>query len=191
MRKPSLGGSALDFGTCAGGAMSEDERQRIREANTRALIGNTLHLRNASLLSEIYDVDQLPESLTRGFVLPCAPPADRDDTTRRKTLGPRKKWDSSLFSSASTVPGHAGREAEPDEPYEPLVLWTPPEGAVEADGWADSVTVDEILARKLRQHQREGVRFLFETLMNEKDGEGARTVPSRLSSRSAHAKPQV
>jgi len=175
LRRPAgRGAEPLDFGRAGcEPALSDEERRRIHEENTRALIGDTLHLRHASLLSEVYDVDKLPESLTRGFVLPCAPPADRDDTTRRKTLGPRKKWDASLFSSAGAAgaAGAAGREAEADEPYEPLVLWTAPDGATEADGWSDSVTVDEILARKLRQHQREGVQFLFETLMNEKAGD--------------------
>lgn len=171
MRRPSSGG-ALDFGRAgASGALSDAERARIREENTRALIGDTLHLRHASLLSEVYDVEALPESLTRGFVLPCAPPADRDDSTRRKTLGPRKKWDSSLFTSAGPAAGRPGAPAEPDEPYEPLVLWRPPADAPASDNWAESVTVDEILARKLRQHQREGVQFLFETLMNERAGE--------------------
>lgn len=129
--------------------------RRAAAASRHAQVENTLQIRNVSLLPEIYDVEALPESLTRRFVLPCAPPADRDDATRRKTLGPRKSWDSSLFTANNGVPGKPAGDAPDDSPWEPLVLWTPPEGSTEADGWSEAITVDEILCRYVDARARE------------------------------------
>jgi hypothetical protein len=46
------------------------------------------------------------------------------------------------------------------EGIEPLILWNPPEDAV-AEG-AVPIVVDPILCRFLREHQREGVQFMFD-----------------------------
>jgi len=151
---------------------------------TCAQVGGTLKLHNASLLPQVYDVDMLPESLTRSFRLPCAPPTERDEAFRRKTLGPRKKWDTSLSALPTQGEGATKRAAdtEDDTPFEPLVLWRPPADATPEDGYAEQVAVDEILCRKLRQHQREGTQFLFECLMNEprgEEGEGVEGEPNR------------
>ena len=43
------------------------------------------------------------------------------------------------------------------EGIEPLVLWAPPEGAKGAP-----ISVDPMLTKWLRPHQREGVQFMFE-----------------------------
>ena len=58
------------------------------------------------------------------------------------------------------------------EGVEPLVLWAPAEGGG-ADG---AVTVDPMLTRWLRPHQREGVQFMFECVcgLRKFEGQGAR-----------------
>jgi hypothetical protein len=58
----------------------------------------------------------------------------------------------------TAAPDTAAEELPPD--IQPLVLWTPPaEGA--APG-ATPITVDNMLLKWLRPHQREGVQFCFE-----------------------------
>ena len=60
--------------------------------------------------------------------------------------------------SVTAAPDSAAEELPPE--IQPLVLWSPPaEGA--APG-ARPITVDNMLLKWLRPHQREGVQFCFE-----------------------------
>lgn len=60
--------------------------------------------------------------------------------------------------------------AEPVK-FEPLVLWTPPEDG-SAGPKAAPVSVDPLLCRFLREHQREGVQFVFDCIHGLKAFEG-------------------
>lgn len=76
-----------------------------------------------------------------------------------------------------------GPPAPLPEHIEPLVLWEPPEGVE-----GRSVEVDPLLTAKMRQHQREGVKFMFECVagLRDYDGQGVvLDVESRNSWRSA------
>ena len=44
-------------------------------------------------------------------------------------------------------------------PFEPLVLWEAPE---DFEGGGPPIEVDPVLCRVLRQHQREGLQFLWD-----------------------------
>jgi DNA repair and recombination RAD54-like protein len=119
--------------------------------------------------------------LYRQFKLPAG--AVRLDPTVRKTLGARRKKKHPSPNSAFKPPvgglefalelaagdmadGEEGSAAavppvvaaEPDAQYEPLTLWQPPEG----EEGGTPVVVEGFLTRFLREHQREGVQFIFD-----------------------------
>ncbi|CDI80324.1 DNA repair protein rad54, putative [Eimeria praecox] len=87
----------------------------------------------------------------------------------RKTLGIRMKRSACFLTNTKQFksPPPLSAANPPDVPAgEPLVLYEPQEAG------QHKVEVDPMLTRWLREHQREGVRFVFECLMGLKDFDG-------------------
>ena len=93
-----------------------------------------------------------------------------DVLLHKKTLGLRRQpvpWGAPKrqVMEDARIAGASGEEEEGEEEdttaFEPLVLWTPPAGSPEH--WKP-VSVDPIMCRRLRPHQREGVQFCFDCL---------------------------
>jgi len=104
----------------------------------------------------------------------CPVPGQTAVGLQGKTLGTRKRW-----HAGDVAKPHAFKEESPVRPQSPsatetaanrLVLWSPPPGGV-SDGRIE-VSVDPVLTRVLREHQRLGVQFLFDCLMGLKSFEG-------------------
>ncbi|OEH74457.1 DNA repair protein [Cyclospora cayetanensis] len=87
----------------------------------------------------------------------------------RKTLGVRLKRSSCFLTGAKqfkSPPPLTSAAASDAAPYEPLILYEP-----QKDG-ERKVEVDPMLTRWLREHQRQGVRFVFDCLMGLRDFDG-------------------
>jgi hypothetical protein len=105
----------------------------------------------------------------------------RDESAPRKTLGARRRKKPTpptpfrphaievVDDGAELLLEEAQPVAEPLElalpvaeatpAFEPLVLWTPPE---DMEGAGEPITVDPCVCKFLREHQREGLQFLFD-----------------------------
>ncbi|CDJ57303.1 DNA repair protein rad54, putative [Eimeria maxima] len=87
----------------------------------------------------------------------------------RKTLGIRMKRSACFLTNTKQFksPPPLSAPSSPDVPAgKPLILYEPKEPG------EHKVEVDPMLTRWLREHQREGVRFVFECLMGLKDFDG-------------------
>jgi DNA repair and recombination RAD54-like protein len=122
----------------------------------------------------------IPDSLARPYKSPFADEVSEEGKRLRKimTLGPRRMT-SSICMSKFKVPqlevdfeedqsdvavGEGGPAKEAEKPFEPLVLW-------ESDDGSHKIEVEPILCRVLREHQREGLKFIFDCVMGLKDGD--------------------
>jgi len=136
------------------------------------------------------------KALFAQFKLPGGVVRDASTAGPRKTLGARRKRKmpsptggafappkildaSALAALAALEEEGAAEEAPPPPPaaaapadiaFEPLVLFQAPEGT---EG-GRTVSVDPILCKFLREHQREGVQFMFDCVHGLKgfDGKG-------------------
>ena len=144
------------------------------------------------LYSEADLTPSMRGKLTAFFRAPVQDPGKvqmMDPSRRTKTLGltrsaPRPAADPAP-SFAMPLPVVEEPEAE-EFKYDPLVLWSPEEGA--PDG-STPIEVDPILCRYLRPHQREGVQFLFDCTMGMREYE-VRPTPAASPSRYAPSRPR-
>eukprot|EP00820_Chromera_velia_P018062 Cvel_27209.t1-p1 / transcript=Cvel_27209.t1 / gene=Cvel_27209 / organism=Chromera_velia_CCMP2878 / gene_product=DNA repair and recombination protein RAD54, putative / transcript_product=DNA repair and recombination protein RAD54, putative / location=Cvel_scaffold3361:10087-17071(+) / protein_length=583 / sequence_SO=supercontig / SO=protein_coding / is_pseudo=false len=119
--------------------------------------------------------DAGPKIVFKPFVSPCLDAVDlsrRAPELRLKTLGVplfRKKLTGLAPVNAAALAAAATEEKKEEPPCDkpPLVLWEPDEEAKEKGG--QPVVVDVMLTRFLREHQRFGVKFVFECLMGLKE----------------------
>jgi DNA repair and recombination RAD54-like protein len=121
-------------------------------------------------------------ALAKPFKLPDG--AVRSSEAPRKTLGARRKRPDGVklpvFKPVATsldlpedeedeeeeaeTPSAAPAAAPADAPFEPLILWKTAEGVEPAY----KMQVDPILCKFLREHQREGVQFVFDCITGAK-----------------------
>jgi DNA repair and recombination RAD54-like protein len=101
---------------------------------------------------------------------------ESDILLRKKTLGTGRRPFVPFGQSRRPEPvldidiaGAEEPEEEIDETVEPLILWQPPPGS--PDHW-QPISVDTIMCKRLRPHQREGVQFCFDCVAGLKAFEG-------------------
>lgn len=162
--------------------LSEEDRER-RQENIRAMLdGNLSGVRRHPLLPDVLTVEGDTAVLKRPFRSPY-PNAPAMSESLKRALMARRQF--VPFGSGKkfvpvqvTIPetyveepivsadyNKVEEEVVLPEGIEELVLWTSSDGTSE-------VKVDNCLARFLRPHQREGVRFMFECVMGLRDYEG-------------------
>ncbi|KAK1936024.1 putative DNA repair and recombination protein RAD54-like [Babesia divergens] len=133
--------------------------------------GAQVCLIRAPLLS-LLSVDAGPVTLFQPFKSPLAghlPGVSAE--SQRKTLGCKIRNVGRPFTPSFSDLTIARREIESDAglpPVNPLVLYTSPEDAEHKV----TIEVDPMLSRFLRDHQRQGVSFVFDCLMGLKDYNG-------------------
>jgi DNA repair and recombination RAD54-like protein len=102
--------------------------------------------------------------------LPAPPPPDAAaDALQQELLAAADALQQELLAAAAAA---AAEDAALPPGIEPLVLWDPVEAGLAADAGEHAVTVDNMLTRWLRPHQREGVQFMFECVTGLRLAEG-------------------
>ncbi len=132
----------------------------------------------------------VPGMFKRAYKLPSGAKrtSDSEELLKRKTLGLRKSFtpmlpgkfkvpgaETTLVASISSTDDVENLSPEGSlenvDAYEPLILWQSAED--DDDGPPHSVSVDPMLCKFLRPHQREGVQFMYECVMGARDFDGS------------------
>ncbi len=132
----------------------------------------------------------VPGTFKRAYKLPSGAKrtSDSEELLKRKTLGLRKSFtpmlpgkfkvpgaETTLVASISSTDDVENLSPEGSlenvDAYEPLILWQSAED--DDDGPLHSVSVDPMLCKFLRPHQREGVQFMYECVMGARDFDGS------------------
>lgn len=145
-----------------------------KSQNVDSLVRGNLVLKRQSLLPRILSVTERAAVARKPFKPPCSSgySEQKDQLVRR--LWARKRfvpWGSMRpvlveISNISNIPSVPEKEAAEElvslpPGVEPLVLWKPEDGYEGANN-SIQISVDPLLVRFLRPHQREGVQFMFE-----------------------------
>ncbi|GIX62902.1 SWI2/SNF2-containing protein RAD54 [Babesia caballi] len=154
--------------------MCRPEAANAAAPKTPALYGSAqaqVCLIRAPLLS-LLSVDAGPVTLFQPFKSPLeghSPGISAE--SQRKTLGCKIRNLGRPFTPSAVEVGVIQRQEDPDAglpPPNPLVLYTSPEDAEVKV----TIEVDPLLSRFLRDHQRQGVQFVFDCLMGLKEFDG-------------------
>ena len=154
----------------------------IKARNVQAMISGSLQVTRKPMVTGLKCQD-VAAVLAAPFRAPFAGAAAGHSAELARRLASRRRfvpWGSNVNVATLGRPVGAGAFAsplnpKPEEPaeeplppgVEPLVLWEDAEG-----GANPPVSVDNMLCRWLRPHQREGVKFMFECVMGLRDFDG-------------------
>ncbi|KAJ4825812.1 Protein CHROMATIN REMODELING 25 [Turnera subulata] len=144
-----------------------------KSKNVDALLRGSLVVKRQSLIPRVLSVTEGAAICRKPFKPPCSSGYGDGNEQLTRRLWARKRfvpWGSStpvLVAVPDRFNGGSSGKEDVEESVslppgiEPLVLWQPEEND---DGASNSVpiTVDSLLVRFLRPHQREGVQFMFE-----------------------------
>ncbi|KAL8156238.1 hypothetical protein AgCh_001365 [Apium graveolens] len=145
-----------------------------KSLNVDALVRGNLVVKRQSLLPRVLSVTDRAAAGRKPFQPPCSNGYSEENEKLAQRLWARKRfvpWGSTrpvLVPITNTVDIPVATEKEaPEEDkslppgIEPLVLWQPEECEGEDNDFS-VITVDPLLVKFLRPHQREGVQFMFE-----------------------------
>ena len=154
----------------------------IKARNVQAMISGSLQVTRKPMVTGLKCQD-VAAVLAAPFRAPFAGASVGHSAELARRLASRRRfvpWGSNVNVATLSRPVGAGAFAsplnpKPEEPaeeplppgVEPLVLWEDAEG-----GANPPVSVDNMLCRWLRPHQREGVKFMFECVMGLRDFDG-------------------
>ena len=154
----------------------------IKARNVQAMISGSLQVTRKPMVTGLKCQD-VAAVLAAPFRAPFAGASAGHSAELARRLASRRRfvpWGSNVNVATLSRPVGAGAFAsplnpKPEEPaeeplppgIEPLVLWEDAEG-----GANPPVSVDNMLCRWLRPHQREGVKFMFECVMGLRDFDG-------------------
>ncbi|XP_054787444.1 protein CHROMATIN REMODELING 25 [Prosopis cineraria] len=152
-------------------SLSDNER---KSKNIDALVRGNLVVQTQSLLPRVLSVTQGAAVCRKPFKPPSSNGYNNGNEELTRRLCARKRfvpWGSTrpvlvaitnrLNSPINVEKDVAAEEVSLPPGIEPLVLWQP-EGYEDEGRNLTPVTVDPLLVRFLRPHQREGVQFMFE-----------------------------
>ena len=154
----------------------------IKARNVQAMISGSLQVTRKPMVTGLKCQD-VAAVLAAPFRAPFAGASAGHSAELARRLASRRRfvpWGSNVNVATLSRPVGAGAFAsplnpKPEEPaeeplppgVEPLMLWEDAEG-----GANPPVSVDNMLCRWLRPHQREGVKFMFECVMGLRDFDG-------------------
>ncbi|KAK9176794.1 hypothetical protein WN944_028813 [Citrus x changshan-huyou] len=160
-----------DEASAADSAPSDEDR---KSKNVDALVRGNLVVKRQSLLPRVLSVTEGAAVCRKPFKPPCSNGYDNGNDQLARRLCARKRfvpWGSSRpvlvtitnrLDLPRTVENNVIEENFTLPPgVDPLVLWQPEEPQNDG-GNLVPITVDPLLVRFLRPHQREGVQFMFE-----------------------------
>ncbi|KAL7263828.1 hypothetical protein ACSBR1_001895 [Camellia fascicularis] len=152
-------------------ALPKDDR---KSQNVDALVRGNLIVKRQSLLPRVLSVTDRAAVVRKPFKPPCHNGYSDQNEQLIRRLWARKRfipWGSTrpalvAITNRLNVPSAAEKEVLEEivnlpPGVEPLVLWQPEE-CEEGAGDLVPISVDPLLVRFLRPHQREGVQFMFE-----------------------------
>ncbi|KAH6772670.1 DNA repair/recombination protein [Perilla frutescens var. hirtella] len=147
---------------------------RRKSQNVAALVRGNIEVKRQSLFPRVYSVVDAEATLRKPFKPPCSIGYSENKEQLTRRLWARKRfvpWGSSSpalihitnrFSTPNTIDNGDSEESESLPPgIEPLVLWQPEE-AKDQNVEFNCITVEPLLVKFLRPHQREGVQFMFD-----------------------------
>ncbi|KAL9415141.1 hypothetical protein AB3S75_043420 [Citrus x aurantiifolia] len=160
-----------DEASAADSAPSDEDR---KSKNVDALVRGNLVVKRQSLLPRVLSVTEGAAVCRKPFKPPCSNGYDNGNDQLARRLCARKRfvpWGSSRpvlvtitnrLDLPRTVENNVIEENFTLPPgVDPLVLWQPEEPQNDGSNLVP-ITVDPLLVRFLRPHQREGVQFMFE-----------------------------
>ncbi|PSS26102.1 Protein CHROMATIN REMODELING like [Actinidia chinensis var. chinensis] len=152
-------------------APSKDDR---KSQNVAALVTGNLLVKRQSLLPRVLSVTDRAAVVRKPFKPPCPNGYSDQNEHLVRRLWARKRfvpWGSTrpalvAITNRLNIPSAAEKEVSEEivslpPGVEPLVLWQPEE-CDEGAGSLVPISVEYLLVRFLRPHQREGVQFMFE-----------------------------
>ncbi|KAJ4716327.1 protein CHROMATIN REMODELING 25 [Melia azedarach] len=155
-------------------ADSPPSDEELKSKNVDALLRGNLVVKRQSLLPRVLSVTEGAAVCRKPFKPPCSNGYDSQNDHLARRLWARKRfvpWGSSRpvlvsitnrFEVPRTVENNVVEENLTLPPgVDPLVLWQPDESENGGSNMLP-ISVDPLLVRFLRPHQREGVQFMFE-----------------------------